>query len=110
MALPDAGESRPTWFEGLESQGRVQWLRRNEKRAGQLARRDALPARVAPDTPLIACLRVGIRAFPSSILIETCIASNADYILDIGLDRNNQSSFGDFVKQVDHDPRAAGLH
>jgi hypothetical protein len=83
-------------LKGLKSQGRVQWLRRDEKRAGQLARRDALPARVAPDAPLIACLRVGIRSFPLSILMETCI-------LDISVDRNNHCSFGDFVKQADHD-------
>jgi|HubBroStandDraft_2_1064218.scaffolds.fasta_scaffold12625_4 hypothetical protein len=28
----------------------------------------------------------------------------------ISVDRNNQRAFGDFVKQPDHDPKAAELH
>lgn len=85
-------------MKGLESQGRAQWPRRNEKRAGQLARRDALPASVAPDTPLIACLRVGIRTFPLSVFRDVhCFK----YILDISVDRNNQCSIGDwFSRQI----------
>jgi hypothetical protein len=32
------------------------------------------------------------------------------YILDIGIDSNNQCSFGVFVKHADYEPKAVALH